>query len=132
VREQHVYSPFLAAAHRHFPSQSAQSFPSPQNKWGVDNAYIESLAELGLVGTAVFLAFLGISLALGLRGALRAPPPAAQLALAGLLWLIVTMGIWAGEGFDPGSGYAALPFFGLGLIAAARTLPSGTAEANTA
>ena len=74
VREQHVYSPFLAAAHRRFPSQSPQSFPSPQNKWGVDNAYIESLAELGLVGTAVFLAFLGISLALGLRGALRAPP----------------------------------------------------------
>ena len=46
--------------------------------------------------------------------------------------MIVTMGIWAGEGFDPGSGYAALPFFGLGLIAAARTLPSAPGEAKTA
>jgi O-antigen ligase len=132
VREYHVYSPFLAAAHRRFPNESAQSFPSPQNRWGVDNAYVESLAELGLVGTAFFLAFLGITLGLGLRGSLRAPPPAAQLALAGLLWMIVTMGIWAGEGFDPGSGFAALAFFAIGLIAAARALPPGPAETEAA
>jgi O-Antigen ligase len=124
VREQHVYSPYLAAAHRRFPSQPPQAFPSPKNLWGVDDAYVESLAELGLAGTAILLAFLGTALALGLRGSLRAPPPAAQLALAGLAWLVVTMGIWAGEGFDPGSGFAALPFFALGLVAAARVLPS--------
>ena len=111
------------------PNQPTESFPSPTNRWGVDDAYVESLAELGLAGTAVFLAFLGTALALGLRGSLRAPPPAAQLALTGLTWMIVTMGIWAGEGFDPGSGFAALPFFALGLVAAARVLPSGPVEA---
>ena len=74
VREQQVYSPFLAAAHRRFPNQPEEAFPSPTRRWGIDNAYVESLAELGIVGTAVFLGFLATGLALGIRGSLRARP----------------------------------------------------------
>ena len=73
-----------------------------------------------MVGTAFLLVFLGTALLLGVRGALRAPPAQAQLALAGLLWLLVSMGIWAGQGLVAGAGFAALPFFALGLIAAGR------------
>jgi O-antigen ligase len=128
VREYHVYSPFLAAAHRRFPNEAAQAFPSPVNRWGVDNAYVESLAELGLAGTAVLLGFLGTTIGLGIRGTRRAGAPQAQLALLGVLWMLVTMGLWAGVGFNPGSAFAALPFVALGLVAAARAGP-GTAEA---
>ena len=120
VREQHVYSPFLPAAHRRFPNQPDLAFPSPVHRWGVNNAYVQSLAELGIVGTMVFLGFLATGLALGIRGSLRAPPGQAQLALVGLLWLLVTMGIWTGQGLLAGTGFTALPFFGLGLIAAQR------------
>jgi hypothetical protein len=42
----------------------------------------------------------------------------------------VTLGIWVGQGFNPGSGFAALPFLGLGLIAAARAGPDDPAEAS--
>ena len=127
IREPRVYSPFLAAAHRRFPNQPEQAFPSAQHRWGVDNAYIQSLAELGLVGTAVFLAFLATGVAMGIRGSLRAPPEGALLALTGLLWLLVTIGIWAGQGLVAGTGFAALPFFGLGLIAAQRAAGRPTA-----
>ncbi len=120
IREQHVYSPFLAAAHRRFPNQPEEAFPSPEHRWGVDNAYVQSLAELGIAGTAVFLAFLATGVGMGIRGSLRAPPGEALLALTGLLWLLVTIGIWAGQGLFAGTGFAALPFFGLGLIAAQR------------
>lgn len=120
IREPHVYTPFLAAAHRRFPNQPEEAFPSPEHRWGVDNAYVQSLAELGLVGTAVFLAFLATGVAMGIRGSLRAPPEGALLAFTGLLWLLVTIGIWGGQGLVAGTGFAALPFFGLGLIVAQR------------
>ncbi|HEX4520312.1 MAG TPA: O-antigen ligase family protein [Gaiellaceae bacterium] len=126
IREPRVYSPFLAAAHRRFPNQPEEAFPSAEHRWGVDNAYVQSLAELGIVGTAVLLAFLATGVGMGIRGALRAPPESAELALMGLLWLLVTIGIWAGQGLVAGTGFAALPFFGLGLIAAQRARARAT------
>ena len=116
-----VYSPFLAAAHRRFPNQPEEAFPSAEHRWGVDNAYVQSLAELGIVGTGGnLLASLGTGAGMGIRGSLRAPPEGTLLALSGLLWLLVTIGIWAGQGLVAGTGFAALPFFGLGLIVAQR------------
>jgi O-Antigen ligase len=120
IRETQVYTPFLAAAHRRFPDLAAESFPSPQNQWGVDDAYVQSLAELGLAGTAVFLLFLATGVRLGVRGVLHAPPEQSRRALLGLLWLLVSICIWTGQGLVAGAGFTALPFFALGLIAAQR------------
>ena len=116
VREQHVYSPFLAAAHRRFPNQPGEAFPSPTNRWGIDNAYVESLAELGdRRHGACSSCFLGDGArARRPRARCARRPARPQLALVGLLWLLVTIGIWAGQGFVAGTGFAALPFFGLG------------------
>jgi O-antigen ligase len=119
IREEQVYTPFLADAHRRFPNEPEQAFPSPTRPYGIDNAYIQALAELGLVGLALFLALLGTGLVLGAKRALRAPPERAQPALVGLLWLCVAMGTWAGQGLVAGSSFAALSWFALGLIAAA-------------
>jgi O-Antigen ligase len=120
VREPAVFRPFLGAAHRRFPSQPPLAFPSQTNRWGVDNAYVQSLAELGVVGTAFFLVFISTAVVLGVRGSLRLPPPRARLALAGLLWMLVSIGMWTGQGLVGGAGFTALPFFALGLIAAGR------------
>jgi len=128
MREAQVYSPFLPAAHREFPGQPAQAFPSPAHTWAVDDAYIQSLAELGLLGTALFLAMLGAGLWLGIAGSLRAPPERARVTLLGLLWLLVAMSVWLGQGLYAGDSFEALAFFGIGLALAARE-PSGFAPA---
>ncbi len=125
IREQQVYTPFLAAAHRRFPTQPARAFPSPAHAWGVDNAYLQSLAELGLLGTALFLSVLAAGLRLGVVRALRGPPRHAQMALLGLLWLLAAMGVWSGQGLVAGIGFEAIAWFGIGLIAA------GAASAST-
>ena len=124
IHEQHVYAPFLDDAHRRYPDEPQQAFPSRERDYGIDNAYIQTLAELGLVGLGLFLTLLAIGLVQGTTRALRAPPLRAQQALVGVLWLLVVMGTWAGQGLGAGSAFAGLSWFALGLIAAAGT-PSG-------
>ncbi len=48
---------YLAAARRRF-NQPAEAFPSPAHRWGVQNAYVQSLADLGILGLVAFLAAL--------------------------------------------------------------------------
>ena len=123
IREQQVYAPFLPDAHRRFPDQPEQAFPheaDPLRQYGIDNAYIQALAELGRGRARLFLALLGAGLALRLKRALRAPPNRAARALVGVLWLLVAMGTWAGQGLVAGASFAALSWFALGLIAAGR------------
>jgi len=129
MRETQVYSPVLPAAHREFPNQPAQAFPAPDHTWAVDDAYIQSLAELGILGTALFVGLLVTALRLGVVRTLRGPPAGARVALLGLLWLLVAMGIWAGQGLTAGVAFAALPWFGIGLIA---TAPASGSPGETA
>jgi hypothetical protein len=63
---------------------------------------------------------LGAGLVYGVRRALRAPPEAAMRALVGVLWLLVAMGTWAGQGLVAGASFAALSWFALGLVASGR------------
>jgi len=120
IREEQVYSPYLDDAHRRFPDQPEQAFPSTlgERQYGIDDAYIQALAELGVVGLALLLVLLGAGLWLGVRATLRAPDEPARLAVIGLSWLVVTMGVWVGQGLVAGSGFAALSWLSLGLVAA--------------
>jgi O-antigen ligase len=130
TREQQVYSPFLAAAHREFPGQPAQAFPAPSHTWAIDDAYLQALAELGLVGTALFLTLLGTGVWTGLGRSARAAPQGLMAPALGLMWLLGTMGDWAGQGLDIGIGLTALPWLGIGLIATA--WPDGAPSAAAA
>jgi len=120
IREEQVYSPYLDDAHRRFPDQPEQAFPGPpeERQYGIDNAYVQALAELGLVGLALLLVLLGAGLWLGVTATLRAREEPARLAVAGVSWLLVTMGVWVGQGLVAGSGFAALSWLSLGLVAA--------------
>ena len=111
--EDFAYAPYLDAAHRRFPEEPAEAFPSPKHRWGVQNAYLQALADLGVVGFGAFLATFATALVTGLRRSRAAP-----IALAGVAWLLVAAGVWAGLGLVAGIPLAALTWMGFGLACA--------------
>ena len=117
--EEGNYGPYLAAAHRRFPGEPEVAFPSPQHAWGVQNAYLQTLTDMGLAGFAILVALLASGLVLGLRAALRAPPEIAFVALVGVLWVLVAAGVWNGLGLVAGIPLDALTWLSFGLVAAA-------------
>src|SRR5690606_31877838 len=100
-----------AAARERFPTQPDVAFPSPEHPWGVQNLPIQSLADLGLAGFALFAAVLALGLALGLR---RAPTTA---QLVGACSVLVVTGVWNGVGIVPAIPLAAMTWLAFGLAA---------------
>src|SRR5579862_4534667 len=64
----------LPAAHRRFPHVASISFPSAQRRYGVQVLYVQALADLGVVGFVLLVAFFAAAIVVGARSALRAPP----------------------------------------------------------
>jgi O-Antigen ligase len=108
------YQPYLADAKRKFP-QSAQAFPSPQHRWGVQNLWVQLLADMGIVG----LAFGVATFAAGIVLALRAHAATAFAGAVALGWILVAVGAWTGLGIVAGIPLAAITWFGFGLAAVA-------------
>jgi O-antigen ligase len=117
--EEETYGPYVPDARRRFPEADPRALPSPEHPWGVQNAYIQAAAELGVVGLASFLALLGAGLVTAARAAARAPPAGALAAAVPILWLLVAMGVWLGLGLVAGIPLAGLTWLALGLAAAA-------------
>ncbi len=117
--EYSAYGPQLAAAHREFPSSSPLSFPSPERPYGVQNAFVQALADMGVVGFALLLAFFAAGLFLAGRAAFRGPPETAGPALLAGLWLLTAMGIWTALGLVAGIPLDGLTWLALGLTVAA-------------
>ena len=109
--DQWAYGPQLAAARHRFPGQPADAFPSPKHPWGVQNLYIETLADLGVIGLAALVALFAAALAIGLRAGRASPLP-----LVGVAWLLIAAGVWIGIGIVPGIPLAALTWIALGLV----------------
>jgi O-antigen ligase len=110
------FTAYLPAMHRHFPDEAPLAFPAaaPGLHYGVQNAWIESLSDLGVVGFLLWLGAFGAAAWLGLRGALRTDSPQPLLGLVGvglLVWL------WAAQGFVAGIPLDALTFVLFGLAA---------------
>jgi hypothetical protein len=110
-----VFEPYLPAAHRRFPNEVALAFPSPTRRYGVQDAWIEAAADLGVVGLALWASLFGAAAWLAARGA-RAGSAAGPYALAAiglLVWLWVAQGFYAGIPLDALTwlvfGVAALP-----------------------
>lgn len=123
--EQETYGPFLPDARRRYPDAPDLAFPSPEHPWGVQNAYIQAAAELGVVGLAVFLGLFAAGLVVAGRAAARAPPITALAASLPILWLLVTMGVWLGLGLVAGIPLVGLHWLALGLAAAAPNWVAG-------
>jgi len=108
--DEFAYGPQLPAARHRFPDQPAEAFPSPIHPWGVQNFYVQTLADLGVIGIALLGALFGAALFIGIRGA-----ASSSLALVGVAWLLVAAGVWNGLGIVPGIPLAALTWLGFGL-----------------
>jgi O-antigen ligase len=120
--EEWTYGPYLDDTRERYPKLPEEALPSPEHPWGVQNAYLQAAAELGVGGAAAFLAALLVPLALSWRSAVRAV--AAAEAVVPLLWLLVTMGIWLGLGIVAGIPLVGLHWIAVGLaIAAAAGAP---------
>jgi hypothetical protein len=117
--EEWAYRPYLADAHREFPSAPELSFPSPAHPWGVQNAYVQSLSDLGVVGTLLFLGLLATSLLVTGPKTLRGPPERALVALLSTCWLLVAIGVLSATGFVAGIPADGVTWLAIGLAAAA-------------
>jgi O-Antigen ligase len=107
-----VVDPQLPAAHREFPDVAALAFPTREHEWGVQNAYVQAAADLGLVGLVLWLAPFALALVL----ALRANGPPGGVAV---FTILAAMGIWGGQGLVAGIPLDAATWLGLGLGATA-------------
>lgn len=106
--------PYLSDARGRFDDVAAEAFPSPARPWGVQNAWIQALADLGIVGFVLFALALGVPAVVGLLHGLRAPPTESAIGLAAAAMLLVLAGIWTAQGL-----VAGLPADSLTWIAAA-------------
>ena len=110
--ERAAYVPELAAARRKFPDVAPLAFPAPGREYGVQSAYVQLLADLGIVGLVLWLAGFAIALALAFRAN---APPGAVAAYA----LLTVMGIWAAQGLVAGIPLDALTWLAFGFAATA-------------
>jgi O-antigen ligase len=115
------YGPYLDDARRRYPDQPERVFPSRAEPWGVQNAYLQALADMGAVGGLALAALIVAAFATGLATALRARAGSAALAFAlvGTLWLCIVTGIWNGIGLIAGLPLDALFWLALGFTATA-------------
>jgi O-antigen ligase len=118
AKEEQVYGKVLPDARREFPDTPALAFPSPEHPYGTQNAYVQALADLGVIGFMLLLATFGAGLWLAARAALRGPPSMFPGALAGA-WILLVMGTWSAVGLVAGVPMDALTWLSLGLAATA-------------
>ncbi len=112
-----VFEPELPAAKARYPDAAPLSFPSRENPWGVQNAYVQALADLGAVGLVLLLAALAAALATAVRLAYRGAAPAIALVAGG--WVLVAAGVWSALGLVSGVPADATLWLGVGLAGAA-------------
>jgi O-antigen ligase len=108
------FEQYIPAAKRHFPTQPAIAFPSPQHPWGVQNFYVQHLADLGAVGVALLAAVFVSALWLVVRRVQAERPLAAVLAL---VWILAVAGLWIAQGIVAGLPLDALTWLSFGLAA---------------
>jgi O-antigen ligase len=105
------YGPYLDDARSRFPDLPELALPSPEHEWGVQNAYVQAAADMGVVGLAAWLGLFLVPLGVAWR--------VGEAAAVPILWLLVAMGVWIGLGLVAGNPVAALTWLSVGLAAAA-------------
>ena len=114
-----VFEPYLEDAHERFPDVVALAFPAQGREWGVQNLYIQMLADTGIVGLLLLLAVGGGGLVLAWRTVTHAPNVwATGTGLVVLGALLTLAGEWASLGIVAGIPLQAATCLLLGLAAA--------------
>ena len=115
----YAFEPYLRDAHKHF-NQPAEAFPSRQQRWGVQNAYVQSLADMGVLGLVAFLAALLLPVFVAVRRGVG------DARVLGAALPLLVLGVWNGYGLVAGLPLAALTWLAIGVagvaVVEARTL----------
>lgn len=119
-----TYGRELPPAHRHFPDVAPSAFPTATRSYGVQDLYVQVLADLGIVGLILLAALFVAGVWPAFLAALRAPPAAAFAALLGVFWLVLSLGFWTAQGMIAGIPLEALTWLAFGT---AVLRPSGGA-----
>lgn len=109
-----VIRPELPAAHRRFPHVAPIAFPSESQTYGIQNIYVQSLADLGIVGFALLVALYASGLRSAVVRTLREQPASAAIGALALYWLLVSLGQWTAEGLVAGIPLDALTWAAFG------------------
>jgi len=117
------FTPYLRAAHAHFPNESPLAFPSaaPDRRYGVQDSWIQALADLGVLGLVLWAATFASAGWLAAVGALRDGRP---LALYALGTICILVWLWTAQGYVAGIPLDALTWLTFGTAATRiRTTP---------
>jgi O-antigen ligase len=79
----------------------------------VQNLYVQTLADLGVVGLALLLALFGAAIWLAVRARNGAGIVAAS-------WVVLLLGLWLAQGLVAGVPLDALTWLAFGLVGIAR------------
>jgi O-antigen ligase len=114
-----VFAPYVDDARKRFPDVVDRAFPAPGREWGVQNLYIQMLADAGVIGLALLFAVGAGGIVLGWRTVVHAPRPwAAGAGVATICGLLTLAGEWASLGIVAGIPIQAATCLLLGLVAA--------------
>ncbi len=126
--EESAFAPFIPDARKRFPGVVEEAFPAPGRELGIQNAYIQVAAELGVVGLGLLLSVFAAGLVLAARAARLATEAWAEIALIALSGTISAMAIWTAIGVVAGIPLDAVTWLVLGLAAAAAAAAAGSGE----
>lgn len=114
-----VFEPYVDDARARFPDVVELAFPAAGREYGVQNLYVQMLADAGIVGLTLLLAVGVAGVVLAWRATARAPAPwAAGVGVAVLCALLTLAGEWASLGIVAGIPILAATCIALGLAAA--------------
>ena len=114
-----VFEPYVGDARKRFPDVVDLAFPAEGREWGVQNLYIQMLADAGIIGLVLLLLVGASGITLAWRAAARAPTPwAVGAGLLVVCALLTLAGEWSSLGIVPGIPLQAATCLLLGLAAA--------------
>jgi O-antigen ligase len=113
------FEPYVDDARRRFPDVVDLAFPAPGREWGVQNLYVQLLADAGVVGLLLLVA-IGIgAVVLAWRTVAHGPAPwATGAGIATVCALLILAGEWASLGIVAGIPILAATSLLIGLATA--------------
>jgi O-antigen ligase len=114
------FEPYLDDARKRFPTVADQAFPSVGHPWGVQNAYVQAAADLGIPGAVLFLVLVLAPAALVVRVATSSVGDRREAAVAVIVITFVVAALWAAIGLVAGIPLAAASWILLGAAVRVR------------
>jgi hypothetical protein len=120
------FLPYVDDARRRFPNVAEESFPADREdrEYGVQNAYVQALADLGVIGFALLAGTLVSIGAVAWRAVRDSTLPWPAGGVTALVTLCVAAGLWGAIGLVSAQPIDAVTWLAAGIaVAAARELP---------